>query len=107
MGDRLQVTRKNASSIEAFVVKLQTVRNLAILAFVKEPVSHQQISPHPNASIAVCLSDGKDPAARHVVNGDPDLIPPDPMRDIGFRVNTSNVFFACDSLKVVRIHATS
>ena len=107
MGNRLQMTRKNASSIAALVVKLQTIWNLAILAFVKEPVSHQQIPLHPNASIAVCLSDGKNPAARHLVNCDSDLIPARPMRDISFRANAPNVFFVRDFLKVGRIHATS
>ena len=106
MGNGLQMIRKNASSIEALVVKLQTIRNRAMLAFVKKPVSHQQIPPHPNASIAVGLSDGKNPAARHLVNGDPDFIPARPMRDIGFRVNAPDVFFARDSLKVIRIHTS-
>ena len=107
MGNGLQMIRKNASSIEALVVKLQTIRNRAMLAFVKKPVSHQQIPPHPNASIAVGLSDGKNPAARHLVNGDPDFIPARPMRDISFRANAPNVFFVRDCLKMGRIYATS
>jgi len=68
MGNGLQMIWTNTSSIEALVVKLETMWNLAVLAFVKEPVGHQQISLHPNASIPVSLGDRKNPASCGLVD---------------------------------------
>jgi hypothetical protein len=107
MSNWFQMPWKNACSVLTCMVKFHVRWNPPVLALVIDPMSHQEIPFHPNASIAVALSDGKNPTSSGLVNRDCNTIPARPLRDFSFRANSSDVFCVRNGLKVVWIHTSS